>query len=88
MSKLRDSVLKFLEVNEPIRAILGESPDTILTNTCVVGSNGERTSQLMFYVSRGFMERFSGGFLISVSFPATDLECLIKNLIFNSFKFK
>ena len=34
------------------------------------------------------MTRFSGGFLISISLLATDLECLIKNLIFNSLKFK
>ena len=54
----------------------------------VVGRNGERTSQLMFYVAWGFMERFSEGFLISISLPATDLKCLIKNLIFNSLKFK
>ena len=29
------------------------------------------------------MKRFSGGFSISISLLATDLECLIKNLIFN-----
>ena len=29
---------------EPYQAIPGESPNTILTNKCVVGSNGERTS--------------------------------------------
>ena len=40
----------------------------------------------MFYVPRGLMKRFSGGFLISISLPATDLECLIRNLIFNSLK--
>ena len=33
------------------------------------------------------MERFSGGFLISVSLTATDPECLIRNLIFNLLKF-
>ena len=68
--------------------IPGESPNTILTNMCVVGSNGGRTSSLTFHVPRRFMERFSGGFFISVSFPTTDLECLIRNLIFNSLKFK
>ena len=36
----------------------------------------------MFYVPRGPKERFSGGFLISISLPATDLECLIRNVIF------
>ena len=66
------------------QSIPGESPNTILTNTCVAGSNGEQTSQLMFCVSWGLMKRFSGGFLISISLPATDLECLIKSLIFNS----
>ena len=70
------------------QAIPGESPNTILNNMCVVGSNGERTSYSMFYVARGVMERFSGGSLISISLPATDLECLMKNLIFNSLKFK
>ena len=34
------------------------------------------------------MEKFSGGFLISISLPATELERLIRNLIFNSLKFK
>ena len=70
------------------QAIPGESSNTILTYTCIVGSNSERTSSLMFYVPRGFMERFSGGFLISISLSAADLECLIRNLIFNSLKFK
>ena len=42
----------------------------------------------MFYVPRGLMKRFPGAFLISISLPATDLECLIKNLIFSSLKFK
>ena len=37
----------------------------------------------MFYVLWGLMERFSGGFLISISLPATDLERLINNLIIN-----
>ena len=31
----------------------------------------------MFYVPRGLRERYSGAFLILVSLPATDLECLI-----------
>ena len=75
------------EIN-PYQAIPEESPNTILTNMCVVGSNGERTSELMFYVTWGFMKRFSGVVLISISLPATDLECLIKTLIFNSLKFK
>ena len=34
------------------------------------------------------MKRFSGGFSISVSLPATDLECLIKILVFTSLNFK
>ena len=42
----------------------------------------------MFYVPRGLTKRFPYAFLISLTFPATDLECLIKNLIFNSLKFK
>ena len=42
----------------------------------------------MLYVPRGLMKSFSEGFLISVSLPATDLECLTINLIFNSLKFK
>ena len=42
----------------------------------------------MFYVLRGLMKRFSGAFLISISLPATDLECLIKNLIFKALRFK
>ena len=42
----------------------------------------------MFYVPQGLMKRFSGGFLISISLPATDLECLIKNFIFNLLKFR
>ena len=66
------------------QAIPGESPNTILTNSSVVGSNGQWTSQLMFYGLWGLMKRFSGGILISVSSLATDLECLIRNLIFNS----
>ena len=32
------------------------------------------------------MKRFSGGFLISINLPATDYK--IRNLIFNSLKFK
>ena len=32
----------------------------------------------MFYVPRGLLERFCGGFLISVSLSATDLASLIK----------
>ena len=41
-------------------------------------------------VPRGLMKlkRFFDGFLTSISLPATDLECLIKNLIINSLKFK
>ena len=70
-----DNVLKH------IQAIPGESPNTILTNMCVVGSNGEWTSQSMFYVPWGLMKKFSGGFLISVSLSATDPVRLIKNLI-------
>ena len=42
----------------------------------------------MFYVPRGLMKRISGGFLISISLPAADLECSIKSLIFNSLRFK
>ena len=42
----------------------------------------------MFYVPRGLMKRFSGDFLISISLPANDLECLIGSLIVNSLKFK
>ena len=34
------------------------------------------------------MERFPGGFLVSVSLSVTDLVCLIKNLTFDSLKFK
>ena len=34
------------------------------------------------------MKRFSGGFMISINLPATDLKCLIRNLIFNSLKFE
>ena len=34
------------------------------------------------------MKRFSGGFLMSISLQATDLECLIKILIFDSLRFK
>ena len=63
-------------------AIPGESSNTIITNVCVVGSDGERASYLIFYVPWGLAGRFSGGFLISVSLPATDLESLIRNLIF------
>ena len=36
----------------------------------------------MFYVPRGLTKRFSGAFLISVTFPATDLECVQKKFIF------
>ena len=36
----------------------------------------------------GAYERFSGGFLISINLPATDLKYLIRNLIFNSLKFE
>ena len=42
----------------------------------------------MFYVPWGLMKRFSGVVLIAISLPATDLKCLIKNLIFNSIRFK
>ena len=73
---------KYINPIYPVKqAIPRESPNTIITNTCVVRSNGERTSQLMFHVPRGLMKRFSGAFLISISLPATDLECLIRNLI-------
>ena len=35
------------------------------------------------------MKRFSGSFLISISLPATDHECLLRtDLIFKSLKFK
>ena len=34
------------------------------------------------------MNRFSGGFMISINLPATDLNSLIRNLIFNSLKFE
>ena len=43
---------------------------------------------VMFYVHRRFMKRFSGGFLISISLSTTDIERLIRKLIFNSLKFK
>ena len=36
----------------------------------------------------GAYERFSAGFLISISLPTTNLEYLIRNLIFNSLNFK
>ena len=55
----------------------GDSQGIILTNTYVVESNGERTSYLMFYFPRGLMERFSGGFLISVSLFSIDVVCFI-----------
>ena len=42
----------------PLQAIPRGSPNTILTNTCVVGSNGERTSHLMFYVRQGLIKGF------------------------------
>ena len=42
----------------------------------------------MFYVPWGLMKRFSGCFMISINLPATDLKCLIRNLIFNSLKFE
>ena len=42
----------------------------------------------MFHVPRGLIKGFSGGFLTSFSLPATDLEWLIRNLIFISLKFK
>ena len=38
----------------------------------------------MIYAPRGLMKRLSGGFLISVSLLSTDLECLIRNLIFKA----
>ena len=41
----------------------------------------------MFYVPRGLMKRFSGGFLVSVRLSGTDLEYSIKILISNLFKF-
>ena len=65
-----------------------ESPNAIRANTCVVGNNGERTSWIMFYVPRRLMKRFLGGFLISINLPGTDLECLVRNLVFNSLKLK
>ena len=43
---------------------------------------------MMFYDPGGLMKRFSGSFLISISLPATDHECLLRNLIFKSLKFK
>ena len=36
----------------------------------------------MFYVPRGLMKRFSCGFLVSITSPGTNLEGLIKGLIF------
>ena len=42
----------------------------------------------MFYAPWELAKRISGDFLISISLAATDLECLIRNLIFNSLKFK
>ena len=40
------------------QAIFGESPNTILTNICIAESNGEQTSQLMFYVRWGLVKGF------------------------------
>ena len=71
-----------------IQLIPWESPNTILTYERTVGSSGERTSQLMFNVSRRFTETFFGGFLVSISLLETDLENVIKSLTFNSFTFK
>ena len=34
------------------------------------------------------MKKFPGGFLVSISLSGTDLECLIKNVIFESIKSK
>ena len=55
-----------------------ESPSTILTNKCIGGSSGERTSQLVFYVPWGLMERFSRGFLVSINLSGINLENFIK----------
>ena len=58
------------------------------SNQYLLCSKQWRTDELVdVYVSRRLMKRFSGGFLISVSWIAIDLECLIRNLIFNSLKF-
>ena len=67
------------------QVIPGESPKTILANISTVGDSGERTSQMMFYVSQRLMTSFSGGFLSSLSGP--DLEYLIEILIFTLFTF-
>ena len=45
------------------QAIPGESPNTIPTNMCVVGSNGARTNQLMFYVPSRAYEKVLWWFL-------------------------
>ena len=37
----------------------------------------------MFYVPQRIMKTFSGGFLVSIRLPETDLEFLIKILIFD-----
>ena len=68
--------------------IPGESPSTILANKSSFGNSGKRMSQLMFYVPRGLMKRFSGGFFVSISSSGTDLKYLTKILIFSSFKFE
>ena len=65
-----------------------ENAALIKRSNLTVESSDEPTSYLMFYIPRRIMGSFSGGFLVSTSLLGTDLEYLIKILIFNSLKFK
>ena len=67
ISLLVPELLSFKDLkndNEWCQVIAGESPNTIPTNIWTAGSSGERTSQVMFYVSQRLMESISGSFLI------------------------
>ena len=59
--------------------ILGESPNTILTNKWTVERSGERTIQPMSCIPRRLMNSFSGVFLVSISLLESDLEYFLKN---------
>ena len=65
MVRFFNLLLRFLGYDRlDVQVIPGESPNTVPTNIRTAGNSGERTSQVMFYVSQRLMESISGGFLV------------------------
>ena len=67
-----------------IQVIPGNDQNTSPTNQKTVGSNLERTSQLMFYGSSRHLKSFSGNFLVLIFLLGCLLTYLVKSLVFNA----